>query len=181
MTAYNYLFWGFIITFININIGINLMPDFIGYIIIVIGLTKLVDYSTYFSKGKLFAFILIFYSIPNFFGFGETVGGHDQYQLEWSWLLFEQLGVLLQLFLIGFICYGIVEHAKKSELNELVEVAIFRWKLLLTVSALQLALTPFLLNFDLLLTFLFLIMIMMFIFFIVFLHLLRKAYREFTN
>lgn len=178
MRSYSQIFWGFILVFVNINIGIDILPDFIGYIIILIGLNSLEKHSSYFSKGKIFAFIFIFYSIPQFFGMGDQSMTSNVQPFDWQWLMYDQVGVILQLILVYYICKGIQEQATMSELTVLAEQAIFRWKLFFVVSASTLLLTPFVLNFDIVQPFIVILLIGYLIVMIIFLHLLRRAYRE---
>jgi len=65
--AYSQIFWGAVITIFNINIGwLNLLPNFAGYILIAVGLSKIIANNTNnvdcAKKAKAIAWVLAVYS-----------------------------------------------------------------------------------------------------------------------
>jgi len=79
--GYNKIFWGFLLTIFNINVGLlRIFPDFIGYFVICLGLLKIQkEYqNNNFKIAIIFTNILLFYSIivfiMEFIGFGNLVG-----------------------------------------------------------------------------------------------------------
>lgn len=68
--ALNKIFWGSLLVFLNFHINhFDILPDFLGYIIIFLGLTDLVSYSEHFSKAKSYVLILAAGSLPLIYQF----------------------------------------------------------------------------------------------------------------
>ena len=54
-----YIFFGYLLVFLNIRInGFDIMPDFIGYLLIFAGANKLRERSSYFSKARFWALFM---------------------------------------------------------------------------------------------------------------------------
>lgn len=147
-SGYNKLFWGMIFIIFNINIGpINLLPNFIGYVLIFSGLGILVNQNKYFAKGRMPAAILIVLTIKDIVNMGNVnlldgkfVSGN---------VLLTAVGVietLLTIYLIFSICRGIFLLAEERGLNELRDSAKFRFNFYMGVSVLLLIFTPFSIN-----------------------------------
>lgn len=62
--ALNLIFWGYIIALLRIDIGIDVLPDPIGYFMIVIGCNNLYKSFPFANKPRAIAIALIFISIP---------------------------------------------------------------------------------------------------------------------
>ncbi|MFK4998462.1 hypothetical protein ACI2OX_17435 [Bacillus sp. N9] len=61
----NRIFWGLMLVLLDIHIVfIDLLPDFIGYLLIASALGTLQPFSTKFSKAKGIAYALAFLSLP---------------------------------------------------------------------------------------------------------------------
>lgn len=87
--GYKNVFWGSLIVLFNINIGfINIMPNFLGYFIIGLGLVKMLDEfdNKGFRVAKKIANLLFVYtlcmSILNIIGFSEMVGYSNEYHYK---------------------------------------------------------------------------------------------------
>lgn len=99
--SYQYIFWGIVFVFININIGpLDIMPDIIGYLLIINGLSKLYHLTENrgFSIAKTAGVILAFVSIFNLFV--RFSGG-----LEDASIVGMAVGVIVQLIQIVMVFY----------------------------------------------------------------------------
>jgi hypothetical protein len=66
MSGLRLAFWGLIFTAINIRIqGFDIMPDVIGYIMVIIGLGRIEKYEEKFSSAKKIAYVLTVLSLMN--------------------------------------------------------------------------------------------------------------------
>lgn len=75
LNGLNNIFWGFILIFLDFNINnFDILPDFLGFIIILVGISKLASLSIYFVKAKLFAVISLILSIVNLFQVNYQIG-----------------------------------------------------------------------------------------------------------
>lgn len=114
------IFWGFIFIFFDFNITIystviGLIPEFLGYIFIIQGLSQLSFESNYFEKARPFGIVLevyyIIYYILNLIGLAEYLVNVN---LAFSLIL---MAVRLSLFI--YIILGIrdIESNYKCNLN----------------------------------------------------------------
>lgn len=76
-----YIFWGFIFEYININItldtcSLDLMPDFVGIILMIIGLKKLANENEGFNQLKVFSYLMFAYSV---FIYVLDLSGYENY------------------------------------------------------------------------------------------------------
>ena len=70
--AYNQIFWGAMLTFFNINFGwFNLLPDFLGYIVIAMGIENIIDMKNddvkKSQKAHILAWVLAIYAFASMF------------------------------------------------------------------------------------------------------------------
>ncbi|HEX6098869.1 MAG TPA: hypothetical protein VF432_21315 [Thermoanaerobaculia bacterium] len=72
-TAFSNIFWGLLFVVLDIRLGaIDLiLPDFVGYILIFQGLTLLAPEHHAFRKARVLAAVMVFVSLPGFFGMGS--------------------------------------------------------------------------------------------------------------
>lgn len=146
--TYNRIFWGFLLVLLDFRIGlVDILPDFIGYIMIGSALTKLVDQHFYFGKAKLPVFALTFLSL------GDLIQTPSTNLLERSLsldnlplMLIGQITLLFQLYLVFVICKAIYLVAEVSGFTELMTGVKYRWYYYLLSSIAMLVLTPFLFN-----------------------------------
>lgn len=86
--AVNKFFWGLVLIFFNINIGfIDILPDFIGYILIASAFAELQKYVVIAEKGIIWAWIALGFQV-----FAKGVG----IQGEWP-LIYRLLGFCFQI------------------------------------------------------------------------------------
>ena len=71
-----YIFWGYFLIFFHLRInGIDLLPDFVGYILIVMGLGQLAEESEHFVKAKPWAvFMAVLHIVTGLLGFVGLLG-----------------------------------------------------------------------------------------------------------
>lgn len=124
--GYHKIYWGFLLTIFNINIGpFNILPDFIGYFLIFLGLAKIQKgfQSKNFKIAIIFTNILLFYSIIifiiEFIGFWNLIGiniGKYHYKsiIETGFGLFQSAINLLMIF---YILSGTIDMFIKLKLD----------------------------------------------------------------
>lgn len=121
----NKIFWGLMFVLIDINIVIiDVLPDIIGYFIVVSGLTQLQFHSAYFSKAKVLAVILALASLVLLF-LNPPIP-MEEFRLsniKLSSLLVSTTNSILHLFLIIYIVHGLMEMAEKAEFMMLAQSA----------------------------------------------------------
>ena len=62
----SYIFFGWLLVFLNFTInGFDILPDFIGYLLIFAGVNKLVEKSPYFSEARIFALVMCMVSFSD--------------------------------------------------------------------------------------------------------------------
>jgi hypothetical protein len=135
-SGYNKLFWGMIFVIFNINIGIiNLLPNFIGYILIFSGLSILSAQHSIYEKGKTPAVILTIITAKDIVNLGNANILSGQYPMDNLW--FSAIGMvesLINLYLIFIICKGIYLLAEGRGLTELRNSAKERFLFYLGIS-----------------------------------------------
>lgn len=132
--GFNLLFWGFLFQFdFRIN-GFDILPDFIGYFFIYLGLVKLENSSSFFRSAKKMAFPLIFLSMP----------GLIEVKLQGSFSLWMLIAVLvgivvviMDLIMVFNIFQGIGEMARSRNHTELFYKSGRRWGLYLVMTVLS--------------------------------------------
>lgn len=126
--GFNKILWGFIFLFdFRIN-GFDILPDFIGYILIFLGLKMLAERNENFNKAKLLALPLIFLSLLDIY---QT---QDNAQVVSHSFFVEIIGIafmVISLIMVYRICLGISEMAGMKSDTELEIKAMQRWKIYL--------------------------------------------------
>ncbi len=138
--------WGLVISLFDIHImNINILPDTVGYVLVIIGLERLSAWNTNFSKAKTAALILAVCTIPDFIKFAPNLLVTTQISI---WLLiYNSILTLIKAVLIYHIFTGIIQLAKDRGLEDLYQQALARWKLYAVIIGFHLITTPFQLNF----------------------------------
>lgn len=142
------IFTGMIFTFLNFNLDIGnaqigLIPDFVGYIFIIQGLTELSGYSSHFSgiisysKGMAIYTGIIY--VLNIFGFASIGGGFIGF-------IFAVISTVLFLFISYKIIMGIkdIESYRHQNLQSDQLLSIWRVSAILAVVAYVIYIIPFL-------------------------------------
>ncbi|WP_252501701.1 hypothetical protein [Sporosarcina sp. Marseille-Q4943] len=65
--ALRQIFWGYVFIFFRLHVGIDLLADPIGYILLLSGCSKLIDAYPGAKKARIVALVGIFISIPSVF------------------------------------------------------------------------------------------------------------------
>lgn len=125
---YNKLFWGMIFIIFNINLGsVNILPDFVGYILIYIGLSSLSSQHPIYNKGKLPSIILAVLTIKTIVNQQNT----NFLGLPQGDILSTAIGLIstmINLYLIYIICSGIYLLADNRGLEGFKDSASGRYK-----------------------------------------------------
>lgn len=95
--GFNRIFWGLLFVVLDIRISsLDLvLPDFVGYILIVSGLSRLTPYHQWFRTARILAFILIFVSLTTLVGIAVDAKQAPRLKREWISTLTGQLSTLL--------------------------------------------------------------------------------------
>jgi len=134
------IFWGFLFVFLDFTFdGIDLIPDFVGYIFIVIGLRSLSSLSLHFTHAKISAIILFFLSLFTDFSILKPlkpVASNTGNATDWtsllslikekgfiSLLLVTVISHVLEFILLWKICEGINKVATESGNQNLAKIA----------------------------------------------------------
>ena len=133
MSPFGKLFWGFLIVLIDIRInGFDLLPDLIGFIMIVVGLGQLTQRNAIFGRARPYAASLLILSALDLFS--RTTAESSGLELFGSaGLAFAYLIALavINLMLVFFICRGIGEMARAGGATELADLSVTRWQFFL--------------------------------------------------
>lgn len=145
-SAYNKLFWGMMFIIFNIYLGaINILPNFIGYILIISALDTLVNQHEIYRKGKIPAAILIVITLKDIVNIENANLLNGEFINPWL-LAIGTVERLLNLYLMYIICKGIYLLADERFIMELKHSAKDRFKAYLLISVISLFYTPFSLN-----------------------------------
>ncbi|WMJ23043.1 hypothetical protein RBG61_13795 [Paludicola sp. MB14-C6] len=104
----DFIFWGYCLIFVDIRIsGYDILPNFIGYVLIIIGLTKLSHYHQHFIIATFIARILFLLSLFDFYKVNEVMSNFAGIPAL--------IGLTLSICLYYHLIYGIIEIAKLIE------------------------------------------------------------------
>ncbi|UNC92017.1 hypothetical protein [Candidatus Contubernalis alkaliaceticus] len=142
---YNNLFWGFLLVLINIRFGgFNILPEFIGFIIIYNALNGLAQQHDYFYKARPFAGALILLSLPNLYETPEQ--NLLMYPITNQNLLMVLIGqayIIIHILMVYYISRAISELAEEMALADLYHYNNSVWRFYLALSSAMLAAAPF--------------------------------------
>ena len=129
--GYLHMSWGFLFVMLSFRIGgFDILPDFIGFILFIIGLSKLSHDNEWFQSAKVFAWISFFLSFATFYEFPETDTGNSPFVLN---LMLGLAQIILLLIMVYRILKGVEHEAIKKEQQEMIYIAQDRWTQFLTV------------------------------------------------
>ncbi|GIP38664.1 hypothetical protein J31TS4_19440 [Paenibacillus sp. J31TS4] len=133
--AFRSLFWGFLFLFdFKIN-GFDILPDLIGYILFLSGLSRLAERHPLFAKAKPLAVVLLVLSVFKLIPYQLEVGAG--FAMSGGVLLVILLGLIntaLVLFFVYCLCGGVAALAEEAGQEELARTARFRWNLYLVMA-----------------------------------------------
>lgn len=126
--GFNVLWWGFLFTLFDLRInGFDIMPNFLGYGMILLGINILSEYSEFFRRAKALAIALVAISIPSALEIRyNSLGDMDNILY-----VFMALGILilfLDLKLVEQLFQGIADIARAREMIELEEEGLEAWQ-----------------------------------------------------
>lgn len=140
--------WGFVIAIVDFRIVFfDLLPDFIGYIMIASALHQMSSLQPVFNKAKWVAITMIFLSVPEMF-MQSNVTLSDFSSIPLKPQLYSQALLALHALLAFWIFKGLGVMAQQAGQTVLLESVNTRRNLFLTVYVSQLVFYPFLLNVD---------------------------------
>lgn len=95
--GFNLIFWGLLFVVLDIRISsVDLfLPDFVGYILIAIGLSRLAPHHQWFRTARIFAIILIFVSLTTLVEIAVDAKQAPRLKREWISTLTGELSTLL--------------------------------------------------------------------------------------
>lgn len=95
--GFNRIFWGLLFVVLDIRISsVDLvLPDFVGYILIVSGLSRLAPHHQWFRTARILAIILIFVSLTTLVGIAVDAKQAPRLKREWISTLTGELSTLL--------------------------------------------------------------------------------------
>lgn len=145
---YNLLFWGFFLVIFNFRIqDFDILPDVIGYPLIIQALQGLRRQHHEYGKGIAFARVLAVWSLINIVQVQTGIQAPRPASfVDYAFLLVGQIGVILQMFLVYWILRTMIELAKESGNLLLNSQAMFRWKFYFWLSVVLLLTGPFAIN-----------------------------------
>lgn len=146
--GYNKLFWGMILIVFNFNLGpIDILPNFVGYMLIYSGLNQLSSQLDFYKKGMPASLVLTAVSLFELFRPSGTVNqGNSSVDVN-IWLTpLTSITSLINLYLFYVVCKGIYLLSEQRGLQDLKENARVRYKVYFIVTAVFLVYSPFSLN-----------------------------------
>lgn len=157
MSGLKLAFWGLMFTAINIKIqGFDIVPDVVGYIMVIIGLSKIRVYDDHFSSAQKPAYILAALALINIiqvqdswetWGTGTPAdfssGGHGYVSysagvfggIPWLAILFMAVGTLANIYFAYHMCMGMKNLLLRVGDGALAVICDGRWKLILAAEA----------------------------------------------
>ncbi|MDA8235589.1 MAG: hypothetical protein M0Z31_12465 [Clostridia bacterium] len=147
-SIYNNIFWGFMLVLLDFRIQFfDVVPDFIGYIMIFNGLGKLRGQHNFFGKARTPAFMLIFLSLMDLVQLPGNNLLENSITTQNIWfILLGQVYVIIDLWMAYWICKAVYTLAGEHDLRDIAQRAKYRWYYFLYTSGAGLAFTPFLYN-----------------------------------
>lgn len=140
--GYRLLFIGLLLILIDLRINtFDLLPDFVGYIMIALGINELKTKGSSFSKATPFALILIFLVFPSLVGY-EGIGLDTKSLPLLPYLLETVIGVF-HLLMMYFIFAGTWQLANEYKDDIWEKATKVRWNLYAIVHIIFLSLFAF--------------------------------------
>lgn len=143
-TAYNRLFWGVVIVFAHLRInGWDLLPDVIGWGLVLHSLKLLADQHPGFRKARNAAFPLFLCSFLTLFHWQSMPFFENGFSLgDLLLTLAMQVFSILMLYFVHWVCWAIADLSSRRQLPDAATAARTCWRFALAAWSIQLALTP---------------------------------------
>ncbi|MGD8191428.1 hypothetical protein ACQCN2_15715 [Brevibacillus ginsengisoli] len=129
MTGLSKVFWGILLVFLDFRFnGFDVLPDLIGFILMLIGFSQLSTLNIRFNNAKIATIPLLFFSILELFHVQTDIPLSTTEPLSGVAVLLSLCGTVLNLYVIFNLCKGIEELALQSGKMELADMANTRWR-----------------------------------------------------
>jgi hypothetical protein len=149
-SGYNKLFWGTVFIILKINIGpIDILPDFVGYLIMFFGICELSSQKIYYAKGKLPSLILAIISLKDVISLtnNNLLTGNVQIGNPWMGIL-GSVSMVINIYLMYIICNGICLVSEEKDMIALKKDAAGSLKFYFVISIADTFFIPFTMNFS---------------------------------
>ncbi len=124
----NKLFWGFFFIMINFRIvGVDILPDIVGYIFLASGINELIPNSSFFNKAAKYNISMLILSIFSIYQIPAQGGGINLGVLGIFSIPIAIASFILNLLLVYSIFMGIRDMSENLEQYDLMEEAEKRW------------------------------------------------------
>lgn len=145
-SGYIKLFWGMIFIIFDFRLGnINILPDFVGYVFILLGLSNLSSQCEFYNKAKLPAVILMVQTLFNIpYDLLNVASANDK--LGVFRILLMVFNGIVNLYLMYNVFNGIYEVSKQNNLENLMDKTSALAKFYYVATLIYLFYIPFLLN-----------------------------------
>lgn len=125
--GYKKIFYGFIFLF-DIRIrGIDILPDFVGYMLIYQGLTLLRDKNNFFDEGKGLALPMIFISFLDIYQVTIPITEIHSSAISIWRIILGLMTILFNLLMVHNICRGVKSEALQENLTVIESDAQMVW------------------------------------------------------
>lgn len=142
------ILWGLILIFFRVRIlSVDILPNFIGYILIWQGLYKMKQHDIEFGKGIIYAQVMVAISILQGSMLWFGIDSSSIIMANMWVIVLEQLGVIIMLVIIYYICkgsYNLEENRMNAQLYNKIK---FRWKFYFNSTVAIIIITAFTLNY----------------------------------
>lgn len=145
-SGYIKLFWGMIFIIFDFRLGnINILPDFVGYVFILLGLSNLSLQCKFYNKAKLPAVILMVQTLFNIpYDLLNVASANDK--LGVFRILLMVFNGIVNLYLMYNVFNGIYEVSNQNNLENLMDKTSALAKFYYVATLIYLFYIPFLLN-----------------------------------
>ncbi|UZJ78446.1 hypothetical protein [Fictibacillus sp. KU28468] len=183
--SFHKLFWGFLLILIEIHIiAIDILPDPVGYYLIVSGLGLITINNKALKKAKYLALGLVFISIPTVFIQKNVTGNTSGQLFDLSlWPIYTQVIGMLKLILVFYVFQILLDAAMKKGDQQLYASARYRFVSYMAVMLILNITLPFTMNIigDLMTAYTVVFLLLSLLVEVMFLLLLRKYRKVFSN
>lgn len=147
-SSYKTIHWGLLILAFNFYLGsINILPDFLAFILILNGLNKLSSECEYFNKGRILVRIMIGITLVQYVIAIFTGDSTNNMSVEGVIYFFiSNILNIITLVIIYYILKGIYLEAEKRELTGFMKKINNRWNFKFLVSISVFLLCAFTIN-----------------------------------
>ncbi len=128
MSGFSKLFWGFLFFFDFRLQGVDVLPDFIGYLFFYAGLSALATKSLHFVEANKYTIPLVVLSLFDIYQVQQPIDSFHFSAFNFAIMLIGLIGLVLDLLVVFHITSGIGELAQKNDDFDLKNKALTRWK-----------------------------------------------------